>query len=336
MQKYREQMKTVPGAYIALIADVISHWGVSVDELLLGTGVQKEQLLQQFWQVDFGVSLEIIDKALSLTREPKIGFGFYLGLQMTVTCHGLIGFAAMVAKDIRGALKIAQEFISLQSNIHSLQLEIEGDSAHFYFRQTERYRNDEVIQVALLMGFVRMGSILSGKELTGYADVCFERPEYFDKYLHLIPGEIRFGKNETKLVFNKDILDFPLLTADPIMEKLIRDECRLELQKLKETNNDFKSILKNNIFNEKSGFLTATEVCKKLNISERTLQRKLLQEGTNFRELIDQMRCAKALALLKNRNLSLKFIANQLGYSDVRNFTRAFKRWTGKTPRQIE
>ncbi|WP_392390257.1 helix-turn-helix domain-containing protein [Acinetobacter gyllenbergii] len=325
--------KTVPGTYIALMVDVVSRWDISAVELLNGSGISQQQLVQPLWRADAKVVMAILRRALELTRVPALEFGFYLGMQMTITCHGLMGMAAMLAKDVKQALNIAQEFISLQSSIHTIQLDVVDERALILFEQTETYYLDEVIQIALILGFAQMGKTISGQTLTGYADVQFSKPDYFDKLLPLIPGEVRFDQPATRLEFQKEILDLPLLHSDAIAERLAREECKSQLRKLLEQNS-FNRTIQDLIYDEAMGISPLTEVLKKLHMTERALQRKLESEGTNFRELVEKVRCEKAIQLLKNPHLSLENIADHLGYSNTKNFSRAFKRWTGTSPRR--
>jgi AraC-like DNA-binding protein len=67
-------------------------------------------------------------------------------------------------------------------------------------------------------------------------------------------------------------------------------------------------------------------------MSSRTLKRKLADHGTTFSAIRDDMRRQRALLLLDNRQLSIGEIASKLGYSELPNFTRAFRKWTGVTP----
>ncbi len=67
-------------------------------------------------------------------------------------------------------------------------------------------------------------------------------------------------------------------------------------------------------------------------ISGRTLQRKLADEGTSFSAIVDRWRFRKAIELLADPRVLVKDIFNHLGYSDVSNFERAFRRWTNTTP----
>lgn len=322
---------TLPGTYVNLLVDVVSRWGVSVDELFAGTGIKPKQIDEPIWYVDVDSGMQLIERALQLTGEP--GLGFHLGMQMTVTCHGLIGFAAMVARDVRGALEVAQEFMALQSTFHRIRLEEQGDLAYLYFEQDGVYRYDYIMQIALLMGFAQMGKAVCGQDLTGVADLEFERPDYFDRFAGLIPGELRFGQGRTCMIFKRAILDIPLIMADPTTARLAREQCKRQLRGLL-SKGDFKALVVDLLYDEVQGFSTLAQVAASLHMSERSLQRKLSDEGINFRVLVDELRCQKAIRLLKKPNLTLAFIAGHLGYTDVTNFSRAFKRWTGVPPRR--
>jgi len=73
-------------------------------------------------------------------------------------------------------------------------------------------------------------------------------------------------------------------------------------------------------------------IAKELRLSTRTLKRKLADRGTTFSAIVDDVRRQRALLLLDDRALSIGEIAARLGYTELANFTRAFRRWTGTTP----
>ena len=82
----------------------------------------------------------------------------------------------------------------------------------------------------------------------------------------------------------------------------------------------------------RGGVRTLEEVCAELQLSARTLKRRLAEAETSYSEILDGEREAQATALLKTTALSMDAIAERLGYSDVANFTRAYRRWTHATP----
>jgi len=81
-----------------------------------------------------------------------------------------------------------------------------------------------------------------------------------------------------------------------------------------------------------AGWLTIGDVAKLAELSVRTLQRKLAEEGADFSDVVEQVRHELAVDLLENTDVTLTEIAGELGYSTLPNFSRAFKRWTGTSP----
>jgi AraC-like DNA-binding protein len=84
-----------------------------------------------------------------------------------------------------------------------------------------------------------------------------------------------------------------------------------------------------------SGWLTIAQAAELADISTRTFQRRLADEGQTFLKLTDQTRAELANELLTGTDHSLTEIATELGYTESQNFVRAFKRWTGQTPQQF-
>lgn len=80
---------------------------------------------------------------------------------------------------------------------------------------------------------------------------------------------------------------------------------------------------------------TIDRVARKLQLSERTLHRRLKEAGTTYSELLDQCRLRQAKQLLGATDAKLYEIAEATGYKDPSSFSRAFFRWTGDTPRRF-
>ena len=78
--------------------------------------------------------------------------------------------------------------------------------------------------------------------------------------------------------------------------------------------------------------LTPETVATALAVSRRTLSRRLADEGTSFRSILDEVRQEFACALLQDRSLSIADVAFFLEYSEPAAFNRSFRRWTGQTP----
>lgn len=85
-----------------------------------------------------------------------------------------------------------------------------------------------------------------------------------------------------------------------------------------------------------SGNVSTEAIARSLSMSGRSLQRKLEEHGATFQDVLDEVRRAEAQRYLADPRLGLSEIAFRLGYSDVRSFGRAYKRWTGTPPRQLD
>ena len=86
------------------------------------------------------------------------------------------------------------------------------------------------------------------------------------------------------------------------------------------------------LISHEQGYPQIEQVAAQLCMSDRTLKRQLAAEDSSYSALLEEVRHRQAVGLLSRTDLSLERIAEQLGYSDVANFNRAFRRWTGKTP----
>jgi len=82
------------------------------------------------------------------------------------------------------------------------------------------------------------------------------------------------------------------------------------------------------------GIPTQKYVAESINLSTRTLKRKLAQKGTSYAELLEQTQCELAVQYLSNLSRSIGEISNLIGYSEPSNFTRSFKKWTKLTPKE--
>ena len=83
------------------------------------------------------------------------------------------------------------------------------------------------------------------------------------------------------------------------------------------------------------GCLTVNQAAELAGMSVRSLQRRLATEGLAFSEIVEEIRAELATEMLETTDRSVNEIANELGYSSRSNFSRAFQRWTGKTPAEF-
>lgn len=321
----------VPGTYILLLADVLERWSLPMETLLEGTGIESDALLQADCRVPQSVFAKLLRRAIKLTNEP--GIGYHVGLQMRASYHGAFGQAATVASNMREVIELSKAFSRLYLTFMTLHFEETGDQAILRFEENHpQFELGNVGAQVMLLGFATMGERLTGQPVSGIGMVKVPRPDYFSRFQHLIPGEVWFDQPYNGLMFPAEILDRPLVMADPIASRLAREQCKQELNRLA-GNSSLSQLVRDLAFDEQQGFASMEDVADKLHLSPRTLQRRLSDEGVSYREVVEHIRRDRAQRLVASGATSIGQIADLLGYNDVTNFSRAFRRWTGESPR---
>ena len=314
----------LPGAYVRDLVEVVARWRVTDDALLDGLPLAREALADPATRVPLRVCEAIVARAQRLTGERALGV--HLGMQMRVSSHGFLGFAAMTAGTVREALELAVRFAGTRTSAIGLALHVEGELASVAIEErTPLGALREVLVLALVIGLWQLGERLTGRALAGEGECAFAEPRYLRELPHA--GRLRFGCPSHRLVFPSAELDLPLVTADAAATRLASTQLERELAAAAAP-----AIVERVRAALAAGATSSIEVARSLRVSPRTLKRRLADHATTFTALRDEHRLQRALLLLADRDLPLTDVASRLGYTELPNFTRAFRRWTGTTP----
>jgi AraC-like DNA-binding protein len=312
------------------LAELVERWGVEPARMLHGTGLDEATLADPKARITVPVLEELATRAKALTGEP--GLGFYLGLSMRASSHGFVGLAAMASGTVREALDLAVRFGPTRTDVIALRTHVGGGVASIVVEELHPLgAAQDIMILSLLVGFHAIGEAITGKPMMGSADIAFPEPAYVARFPHVVRGGIRFGQPSHQLVFDEAVLDLPLVMADKGALALARAECERDLAALGFARSAAGRVRE--LCARRSGGLPSLdEAASALALSSRTLKRRLAEEGTGFGAILDEQRKDRALLLLRSGELSVEAVAERVGYSDVANFTRAFRRWTGATP----
>ena len=134
-----------------------------------------------------------------------------------------------------------------------------------------------------------------------------------------------------ELVFKKSDLEKPFLTSNNVMLDYLEPQLKERLAKAV-TSESFTGIVQQKLYQTiPSGAFSIEDIAATLGISSRTLQRNLTAEGTKFNQELQNVQKILAFGYFKNPDMTTDDVAYLLGYSEVSSFSRAFKKWTGKT-----
>jgi len=170
----------------------------------------------------------------------------------------------------------------------------------------------------------------------GWDSVWFEHsapddPARLADYQDIFACEVLFDQPASGIRIQENMLDVTLPQAnEQLLEMLLAHATKLlaGLDQSQRTTDQVKNILRL-MLNQQPP--SSEMIAEKLCISSRTLQRKLSDEGTHYKDVLNELRYELAMYFLKNTQLTLENIAYELGYAEARSFYRSFKQWTGET-----
>lgn len=155
--------------------------------------------------------------------------------------------------------------------------------------------------------------------------------ELLRRYEANFGSNLQFEQPNCCIHFNPALLDRPLPSHDPVAYTAARARAEQALQ-AQHSRSSVAERLQQWLLNAQVGAAGLGEAAQHLGVSERTLRRQLAVLGTSFVELVQNTQRLRAERLLAERRLSIKQVADELGFSSVSTFHRAFRRWTGHTP----
>jgi AraC-like DNA-binding protein len=159
---------------------------------------------------------------------------------------------------------------------------------------------------------------------------CAEFAEFFG-------DDVQFGTAVDEITFEKSVRNLPIVNADPYLNKLLITYCEEALSRRPSSRGSFRSSVENTVVPLlPHGEARAGEIARRLGVSQRTFARRLSLEGLTFSGLLESLRYNLANRYLADKDFSISQVAWLLGYQEISAFSHAFKRWTGKTPREAQ
>jgi AraC-like DNA-binding protein len=208
-------------------------------------------------------------------------------------------------------------------------------SVELSYSGVRRYEDRHQIEL-LAYAILRLCRQLAGRNLAPIrAKFIHHRSGDLGPIRRLFGCAVEFGANADEILFNVVVMELPLVAGDPFLNELMMKMCD-EAMAVRSTNvSPFRTVVENTIAPLlPHAEATATEVAKRLRLSERTFARRLAAEGLSFGEILDQLRRDLALRYLEE-DLQASQVAWRLGFHQPSSFSHACRRWTGKSPLEI-
>ncbi len=326
---------TLPVIYIRQIGEQLRCMGIGVEQWLKLSRLSETDLANPAFSVDLAVFRRLLLDALALSQEPALGL--FVGERLVASTHGILGYAALTSGTIRQALQITERFTSLRISLLSLTHEVVHQQVRLCVREETPLGEIRrpLLEAVVLSVKNMLDAISMGTCQVGEAAFAFPRPSYAALARDLFRCEVRYSAGWTGFAFPLEVLDAPLKLADPEAFQQAALICQRELEKLVE-NKSLAARVRRLLLEKQNGFPSLQTTARTFHMTQRTLHRRLLDEGTSFRKLLEDVRHLLAVEHLRSGRFSIEEIAYTLGYSDLANFRRAFKRWENVAPSQYE
>jgi AraC-like DNA-binding protein len=331
MDKTLKQLWPVPVQLLGLVALELKQHGVSVGTLLSGTEVTEEFLFDSEKTLPYRTTQAILEKAVDLSPVPHLGF--VIGAQQSPSGLGVLGYGINCCVNLRETIEIVRAYHRVTSTL--LLSELEEDSCNFHWTATAPIELGSLLQFLVeeqFYAYIHTMEILVGEpfQITEI-HVQHPKPRYSDLYDDVFRCPITYSSDRNQIVLPSDILDTPILNANPLSAKTAKRLCE-DFLIANPAVDDLVLQVQQLVLQESHLRLDESTVADKMNITSRTLRNKLKKQDTGYREIVDGLREQIDKKQLVHGSLNVSNIAEQVGYSDASAFRRAFKRWTGMTP----
>lgn len=317
---------------VLLMTRFASEHGIRASDMLSGTALSAAALADPDVQLDAHTELAVVRNLVRLLGHLP-ALGLRLGARYQVTTFGIFGFACVSSPTPRAVISFALRYWDLSFAFGVPAVDVVGDEVRVELRDHDV--PTEVRQVLVERDLAAMYTILS--DLLGtpislrHMEFRFPEPPDVAAFVDVFGIRPAFRAPANLSIFDAAYLDRPLPKADAQTVALCEAQCR-DLLARRRSRTGIAHEVRERLVRLGGAGMAMDDLARELDMSVRTLRRKLDAAGTSYRQLLDEVRLALAEELLATGALSVSDVAIRLGYAEASPFIAAFKRWKGVTP----
>ena len=319
-------------AHMPIIRDILygaASRGADLSRLCNALNISVEELTDSEKSVDFETAYQAWELAITATRDSSLGL--HLGETSTPSILGLIGHLMQSSPDLLTAYQQVCKHASIATDMFTYsvvstkeQTILRYEPARLWMKVSKASARQAVEQA--MAGTLNVFYLLSGKRIKPVqAEFKFAKQANVSAYERIFSSSLKFGSTQNALFFKTIDLKAKVLSYDKSLFALFDKIIREKLERLTRKTSLADQVRKILTHEFKGQIVPATVMAAHRNMSVRTFQRKLNEEGTNYRDLSTNLRKELALLLLKNQRSSVQDVARMLGYSEASALRKAIK-----------
>lgn len=318
---------------LRIMSHFLAEYGIDTKRLVEGAGVDPSAITDP-WGTVTGTQELRFEQLFMEAAQHIPGAAYKIGLRYKLFAYGPLGLMVMVSPTVSEAMR---EFTRMQALGYSI---LEYRLVEAPDGSVALYAGDEACPPAMraFMHERALGSVptfLRDLRQNLFPLKYIESPLARDAGWMRIEDdwqtEVRYGSRRTAFHFEDGAGDLPLPLADADLFANYRRLCESQLETSPNIDGFVNGVFQQ-LMNARGPFPAAAEVAASLNISERTLHRRLSERQTSFGRALDTVRLRRARELLDGTSHDIQTISDKLGFAEVASFSRFFRRVAGASP----
>jgi AraC-like DNA-binding protein len=318
-------------SWVRMIWEGLKVYGIDADTLFEEVGLDPRLLADPDARYPLSKMVKLWAHALDRTGDPC--FGLTVAQQWHPTTWHALGYAWLASSTLEDALKRMVRYSSMITTSGVFVLEDRGTSIRLIVHpHSKEVPRPAAVADTFLGNVIHMCRMSFGDDFNPLrVYFCQSGEGCRKKRSEFFRSPIEYGSEDWAIDFDPDSIRRPLATANAALahanERIIAEYLpRLELGT---TTSKVKAMLVDHL---PSGEATEEGLAESMNLSRSSLQRRLREEGTTYRAVLQEVRCELAGKMLLDGSKTLNEVSFLLGFADLSAFSRAFKRWTGLAP----
>jgi len=329
----RWDVERAPGS-VQLLTRLGGDYGVPAQACLERTGLSEECLRDPAATVTAKQEQTVIANLHRvLSDTPWIGLE--AGTRYHLTTYGIWGFALISSPTWRSALDVGLRYVDLTFAFTRIQAREQGQELQLVLDTPEiplALKRFVVERDSAAIQIIQREVFASPIPIKAVSFVFPPPAGGARRYTEIFGVEPVFEAGENTIGLDPSVLDLPLPQADEHTTAIAQAQCR-ELLARRHARAGLAGRVRDQLVARSADPPDLGQVAAALNLSDRTLRRRLADEGVSFRGLLDEIREQLAEELLVTGGLPVAAVAQRLGYLEVSSFSQAFRRWKGVSPR---
>jgi len=322
----------IPPTVLAGVVEIGQRQGLPVGSWCDGTGVAPAQLVaSDTVRVSFRQAATILRRAVR--GMPGRPLGMQVGGRDVLLTFGMLGMAIQSCATVADAMAVGVELHQAAGSLLDIEAEVVGSD--LVMELHERAPEPELVaflcEEAFCSTLVLIRSVFGADVSPNCVELAYPPPSYVREYRHFFRCPVFTGASANRMVFDSAVLEEVFPTHNELTRSVAVEACR-RLLHLEGSRPDITVAVEALLSQNLRRPMTMADAAQQLHVSERTLRRQLADAGEHFSTVRDRVRERRATFLLLESRMTVDAIAHEVGFSDAREFRRAYIRWTGYPP----